>query len=262
MSLDGRHFVALGSSYGAGPGLRPRVKGSPIAAGRSASNYAHLVAGRLGMDLTDVTFSGATVAQLRHGGPAGRPAQQAAVTPDTALVTITGGGNDVGYLPALTLSSLPSPLAELLRTPSRVRALTSQTETDRRFADLTMELVGLLADLRTTAPDARILMVGYLTLLPPRDLDTGVLPAPIAEWGRGIAQRLTEVMRMAAQATGTEFVDVSTASTEHHAWSADPWTRRFHLTMRGGAAYHPNLAGMRVVAEMVAERLGAAPISD
>jgi hypothetical protein len=46
-------------------------------------------------------------------------------------------------------------------------------------------------------------------------------------------------------------------SAEHHAWSAEPWTRRFHLTLRGGAAYHPNLAGMRAVATMVEEHLSA-----
>lgn len=255
MNLEGRRSVALGSSYAAGPGLSPRVKGSPLTAGRSGSNYAHVVAEHLGMDLTDVTFSGATVTQLRHGGPDGRPAQRDAVTADTAVITITGGGNDVGYLPALTLSSLPSPLAGLLRTASRVRAFTSRSETDRRFAELTTELTGLLRDLRTTAPAARILVVGYLALLPPRETDTGALPAPVAQWGRDVALRLADVMRTAAQATGTEFVDVHAASAEHHAWSAEPWTRRFHLTLRGGAAYHPNLVGMHAVADLVEERL-------
>lgn len=49
MSLcAGSHYVALGSSFAAGPGLRPRAPGSPRLSGRSAVNYAHLTAARLG----------------------------------------------------------------------------------------------------------------------------------------------------------------------------------------------------------------------
>ncbi|MBO0865908.1 MAG: SGNH/GDSL hydrolase family protein, partial [Mycobacterium sp.] len=55
-----RHrYVALGSSMAAGPGILPRAKGAPWGSGRSARNYAHLVAERLNLDLVDVTFSGA-----------------------------------------------------------------------------------------------------------------------------------------------------------------------------------------------------------
>jgi lysophospholipase L1-like esterase len=255
MNLDRRKYVALGSSFGAGPGLRPRVPGSPVPAGRSSSNYAHLVSDRIGTALDDVTFSGATVAQLRRGGPGDRAAQAASVTPDTALVTITAGGNDVGYLPALTLSSLPPLLAGPLRARRQVAAFTDPAQTDRRFAELDTQLTGLLQDLRASAPDARILLVGYLTLLPPRGTDTGRLPEPIADWGRDVARRLGDLMERATRVTGTEFVDVGAHSLEHHAWSSEPWTRRFHYTLRGGAAYHPNAAGMRAVADLVHERL-------
>jgi hypothetical protein len=40
-------YVALGSSMAAGPGILPRAKGAPWGSGRSARNYAHLVAERL-----------------------------------------------------------------------------------------------------------------------------------------------------------------------------------------------------------------------
>jgi len=58
--LGASRYVAMGSSFAAGPGLRPRVKGSPRLAGRSHANYAHLVAARLGLDLDDQTYSGAS----------------------------------------------------------------------------------------------------------------------------------------------------------------------------------------------------------
>jgi quercetin dioxygenase-like cupin family protein len=47
---------------------------------------------------------------------------------------------------------------------------------------------------------------------------------------------------------GSRYVSASAASADHHAWSAEPWTRRFHLSLRGGAPYHPNAAGMAAVA--------------
>jgi hypothetical protein len=58
-----KRYVALGSSMASGPGIRPRAAGAPWSSGRSARNYPHLIAERLGLDLVDVTFSGATTAQ-------------------------------------------------------------------------------------------------------------------------------------------------------------------------------------------------------
>ena len=51
----------------------------------------------------------------------------------------------------------------------------------------------------------------------------------------------------------------SAASASHHAWSASPWTRRFHLSLRGGAPYHPDAAGMAAVAELVLGTLAGPP---
>ena len=57
--------------------------------------------------------------------------------------------------------------------------------------------------------------------------------------------------RAAAEAAGVEYVAASAMSADHHAWSAAPWTRRFHLSLRGGAPYHPNADGMAAVAGLV-----------
>ena len=59
-----KKYVALGSSMAAGPGIPPRDKSAPFRAARSAANYPHLVAQRLGLDLVDVTYSGATTAHV------------------------------------------------------------------------------------------------------------------------------------------------------------------------------------------------------
>jgi lysophospholipase L1-like esterase len=253
----GSRYVAMGSSFAAGPGLPPRAPGSPRRAGRSGANYAHLVAAALGLDLHDVTYSGATTSDLLRPSAAGRPAQLDAVTPATRLVTITGGGNDVGFLPRLTLSSLPWPLRALPAAAARVATLGDPAATDERFAQLSRNLAAIARALQERAPDCRVVAVDYLTILPPRagDRIAAPPPAPVAEWGRDIAVRLAAATATAAAAAGWDLVAASAASADHHAWSAEPWTRRFHLTLRGGAPYHPNAAGMAAVAQLVVAAL-------
>ena len=64
----GSRYVAVGSSFAAGPGLTPRAPASPRRAGRSSGNYAHLVARALGLDLhADL------VLETLASGPARRP---------------------------------------------------------------------------------------------------------------------------------------------------------------------------------------------
>jgi lysophospholipase L1-like esterase len=258
----GSRYVAMGSSFAAGPGLPSRVPGSPRRAGRSTGNYAHLVARELGLDLHDVTFSGATTSDLLGPSAAGQAAQLDAVTPETSLVTITAGGNDVGFVPRLTLASLPWPVRALPRVKARVAGFGDPGATDERFAQLEGSLASIGRQVRDRAPACRVLFVDYLTILPPRGDDRGgPPPAEIAEWGRAIAARLATTTQAAADAAGCEYVAASAASADHHAWSATPWTRRFHLSLRGGAPFHPDAAGMAAVAELVLATL-AGPSPD
>ena len=169
----GSRYAAMGSSFGAGPGIAPRAPARPRRAGRSAGNYAHLVARALHLDLHDVTYSGATTSDILTASAAGQPAQLDAVTPDTRLVTITAGGNDVGFLPRLTLASLPWPLRALPRVKARVAGFGDPDATEERFAQLEGNLAMIGRRLRDRAPACRVLFVDYLTILPPRGDDRG-----------------------------------------------------------------------------------------
>ena len=71
----GARYVALGSSFAAGPGPGWRAPGSPRRAGRSSANYAHLIAAHLGLELTDVTYSGATTRDILNARADGWPAR-------------------------------------------------------------------------------------------------------------------------------------------------------------------------------------------
>ncbi len=102
----GTDYVAMGSSFAAGPGIPPlQSSDGASACGRSAVNYPSIVAREIGADLTDVSCSGATTAHVLRDPQGARPPQIQAVTPDTRLVTITIGGNDVNYLGSINAYS-------------------------------------------------------------------------------------------------------------------------------------------------------------
>ena len=249
--VAGDHYVAMGSSFAAGPGIAPRSPDSPRGARRSAANYASLLAGRLGLDLTDVSFSGVTAAQLVDGTRR-HPAQIEALTPDTRLVTVTCGGNDVGYIPVLSLSSL----RRTMRAVPRLRRFVDEyvAATDARFELLPATFDRLLTAVRDRAPEATVVVVDYPTLLPPEGVPAAPLPDGIADWGRRTAQRLADETAEAAERAGCLLVTASIASRDHHAWAAEPWSHGFRFG-RGVAAYHPNAEGMRAMADLIERAL-------
>lgn len=241
-------YVALGSSMAAGPGIRPRVKGAPWGSGRSARNYPHLVAERLNLDLVDVTFSGATTAHVLADRQRGARPQIDALDGSEALVTITIGGNDVGYVPLLMAASLPRP-ARLL---PGIRELLDRNCREQALGEVGDSLRAVGAVVRRRAPHARAVFVDYLTMLPPDGQPAAPLTQADADLGRYVAGCLQELTAAAAEAAGCQIVRAGEASRAHHAWSIDPWTvgAAWPLPWRP-APFHPNVAGMRAVAELV-----------
>jgi lysophospholipase L1-like esterase len=244
-------YVALGSSMAAGPGIRPSAPGAPFRAGRSARNYPHLVAERLGLDLVDVTYSGATTANVLCEPQNGAPPQVDALDGSEGLVTITIGGNDVGYVPLLVAAGLPRIVRSLPFLGAAVREMLDPAARDRALAAVAESLDEVGRTVRQRAPRATVLFVDYLTLLPPTG-EAPPLSGPDVALGRHVADTLERLTGEAAANTGCGWVRVAEASREHHAWSAEPWTTRPGLPIPGRPApLHPNAAGMRAVAELV-----------
>ena len=241
-------YVALGSSMAAGPGIRPSAPGAPFRAARSARNYPHLIAERLGLDLVDVTYSGATTGHVLNESQHGAPPQVDALDGSETLVTVTIGGNDVGYVPMLMAAGLP----RVVRRLPSVGELFDRTARDRALVAVGDSLRRVGQAVRERAPRARVLFVDYLTLLPP----VGTAAPPLSDTdtalGRRIADTLERLTGQAAAETGCGWVRAADASRDHHAWSAHPWTTRPGLPWpRRPAPLHPNAAGMRAVADMI-----------
>jgi lysophospholipase L1-like esterase len=240
----------------AGPGIAPRVPGTPWRAGRSTRNYPHLVAAALRLELTDVTYSGATSANILNEPKNGAAPQVQALRGDESLVTITIGGNDIGYVPALMAASLPRVVRSVPLMGPRLRDLLDPSAREQALGGLTDSLRAVGDTVRARAPQARVLFVDYLTLLPPADQPAPPLAREDADLGRHLAARLQEITASAAAATGCEVVAAAAASSEHHAWSAQPWTVGARLPIpRQPAPFHPNAAGMAAVADLVVSRV-------
>ncbi len=249
-------YVALGSSMAAGPGITPRAPGSPRLAMRSARNYPHLAAAALGLDLEDVTYSGATTAHVLTDTQNGAPPQVDALDGTETLVTVTIGGNDVGYVPALMVATVPSPVRWLPLVGPPMRLLLNATEREVALAEVAPALVEVGRAVRDRSPHARVVFVEYLTLLPPHGGKAFPLRERYVDLGRHLADRLAAATQAAAAETGCEVLQVARASHDHHAWSRDPWTVGAALPVPGRPlAYHPNAAGMQAVADLLVAHL-------
>src|SRR5690242_10339886 len=92
------NYVALGDSYAAGPLIPNQL--SPLGCLKSDHNYGHLAAPSIGVEFRELTCSGATTANMTQPqnvefGP--NPPQFNALGPDTSLVSLSIGGNDIGF---------------------------------------------------------------------------------------------------------------------------------------------------------------------
>jgi lysophospholipase L1-like esterase len=243
----------------AGPGIRPRAPGAPWRAGRSARNYAHLVAQRAGLDLVDVTYSGATTAHVLTDRQHGAPPQITALDGSESLITVTIGGNDVGYVPLLMAASLPAIARHLPLLGGRIAELRDSAARERALAEVFDSLCEVGRSVRQRAPRARVLFVDYLTLLPPAGEPAPPLSVEDVQLGRQVATTLEQLTAKAAAATDCEVVSAAAASRDHHAWSMHPWTvksARSVVPLPGRPApLHPNAAGMRAAADLVLKAL-------
>jgi lysophospholipase L1-like esterase len=212
------------------------------------------------LDLTDVTYSGATTAHLLTDRQNGAPPQVTALDGTEDLVTVTIGGNDISYVPAIYVATLPGAMRLLPVVGGRMRGALDPGRRERALETVAGSLVAAGDRVRKLSPHARVLFVDYLTLLPPTGEKSPPLKREHADLARHLADRLAELTAEAAAATGCEVVRVAETSRDHHAWSVDPWTVGATIPLPGRPlAYHPNATGMRAVAAMIRAHLESSP---
>jgi lysophospholipase L1-like esterase len=237
-------YVALGSSFAAGIGLGPRARGSPIQCFRTDGGYPPLVARRAGLALVDMTCSGSTTGHILDGGQMLLGPQLAAIGPDVRHVTITSGGNDVGYIGDLMAAS-----GNMGRVGRWLNGAVKPAA-DRPYAAVERNLNAIIAHVRARAPKARIFLVSYPAIFPANGncAATGVSDQQ-AGISRSVAARLAAVTRKAAAASGATLVDMHGLSAGHDVCSGSPWVSG--AVAEDGAPFHPNKAGSAAIAASI-----------
>ena len=210
----GDKYVALGDSYASvGSLTAPQLK-NPICSA-SMDNYAHKVAQRHGLQLDDATCAWALTFNYDHPQNHVLPftaltGQREHLTPDTKLVTITLGGNDagVGYaFPACFARALTG-LGPDCRstTQATIQKLIHDPGVDGRT--LLQREVDIIKDVKHRAPDAKIIVTGYMNASKPENwcLKDGFLTKDEREFIAEAIDKVNEVVKEAADQTGVTYV--------------------------------------------------------
>ncbi|GAA1510032.1 SGNH/GDSL hydrolase family protein [Nocardioides humi] len=253
----GSTYVALGDSYSAGPRLGP--SSGPVGCEQTTGNYPHLLAARLGLELTDVTCGGATSAHLAgpqtppNGDPV--PPQLDALTADTDLVTIGIGGNDGKVFAELVTTCVGLAVEDRRGAPCTAEDAEFRAKVERQLGKLPSRMIEAVEAVRERAPDATVLVVGYPHVFPASGT-CDLLPLARGDYpyGRDLVSRINDGLSAAAEQTGVGYVDVWAATEGHDICSADPWIAGL-IPERAALEYHPYAEEQKVVADLLAAAL-------
>ena len=259
----GAKYVALGSSFAAGAGIPPLATDRPARCGASQLSYPRLLAADLGLSLTDASCGGATPAHLL-GAWDELPAQIDAVTPDTRLVTITIGGNDLNYMGVLFAASCHAgsaqgTMAERIRDPETGQCRPVPVPDAAAVQTLADNLAAILLAVRERAPMARVVLVQYLALVNETDCPAAPLDPEHAAAARALAASLAQASSRAAERAGAEVLPMDRLSLGHTACDSEPWARGLDegFDPAFGAPWHPAPEGHLAIAQELATMLGA-----
>ena len=218
----GDDYVALGDSYSAGVGA-PGMSGLCL---RSEQGYPPLWAEEIDAgSFRTVACFGAETDDVRT-------LQTWALGPSTDVVTLSVGGNDVGFASTMLTCTLAS-VSSCLDTVDEAR---------RKIRDeLPADLERTYAAVRDRAPSAEVLVLGY-----PRLFEESACPGGPALAKRqalnDAADDLSAATAAAAREAGFRYVDVRGVFAGHGVCGSDPWINRAALSV---GAFHPNAAGYR-----------------
>jgi lysophospholipase L1-like esterase len=187
--------------------------------------------------VTFVACAGATVGSITS-------TQLAALTDATTLVTVTVGGNDVGFTSVMTDC--------VLRGTSECTSAVNASEQQIRTT-LNEQLTTLYRAIVTRAPNARVIALGYPEFY---DLSSaracpGLSGTSRAKIDEG-ADELDGAIQAAAATAGITYIDVRPAFSGHEICDGTSWLHDLDLTELA-ASYHPTGAGQAAYAATLTE---------
>ncbi len=178
------------------------------------------------------------------------PPQLDAVREETQLVAITIGGNDLNYVGNLLAASCSE--GERLRSRGvSVPCPALRQTTEQSYTDLESNLIILTDAIGQRAPQARIVFVQYLTLIPQTLCSKTRLSNQEAADAQKKAQRLADVIPRVAERGGASVLQVNDMSTNRTPCDDGPLSHGFEedFDFSSGVPWHPNEDGMEFIAE-------------
>ncbi|MFA1548147.1 SGNH/GDSL hydrolase family protein [Actinomadura chokoriensis] len=263
-------YVALGDSYSAGVGAEATpADHNPLArCHRTSKAYYHEVAQafRFAKGTSFWACSGATTDDVLDGR-GGEPPQIGRIGRDTSLVTISIGGNDVGFSKVLA--------GCVVRLPWSRGCAEQGEEIAGKMAELRQSLPALLADITARAPYARVIVMGYPKAFSEISgvdgdnitvSDQRWLNARAYDLGRLIRQTVAEADARKAGTRGrgsVEFVDAYGAFAGHEVGSRNAYMNGLALNLPALQAeprsYHPTIAGQHALAQLFIAQIEKGP---
>jgi lysophospholipase L1-like esterase len=219
------HYVALGDSYSSGVGAGSYTSESG-SCDRSTNAYPALwAAAHAPASYVSVACSGATTSSVISS-------QLSALSSATSLVSISVGGNDVGFSTIMETCALGS-------TDDCVAAV----DTAEAYARNTLpgSLDTLYGDIRSHAPNARVVVLDYPVFYQLGTFCVGLSDTDHQKIDEGI-NVLDGVLQTAAQQHGFSFGDVRGSFVGHQLCSGDKWLHALNYTDIS-ESYHPTAAG-------------------
>ncbi|MEV7080920.1 SGNH/GDSL hydrolase family protein [Streptomyces sp. NPDC093516] len=255
-STTGRHqvdYVALGDSYASAPVVPTQVDATCL---RSSQNYPSLVAQSRSATLTDVSCSGATTEDMTVSQKEGVAPQLDALNRGTDLVTLTIGGNDIGFTTVLgTCAQLTS--GDPTGTPCRTHFASTGTDQITGVIKQTgPKVAAVLRGIHQRAPHARVVVVGYPDLFPDDGVGCTSKTVPLAmgdfAWLRDKEKELNDMLAREARHGGAQYVNTYGPTVGHDLCkpTGERWIETF-APETPAAPVHPNAAGESAMATAV-----------
>ncbi|MDH6109836.1 lysophospholipase L1-like esterase [Kitasatospora sp. MAP12-15] len=268
-------YVALGDSYAAGAGVPDQSDGLCL---RSDHNYGHLVAAALNSSsYTDVTCSAAKIKDitssqidvlLKVNDP-----QIDALSSGTRLVTLGIGGNDLGTstlgigdviatcIAGAVVNPAGTPCKDVYADGHWVWSWSSFSWSWQYGEDTLVDrintaapaLASTLQQIHAKAPNAKVLLVGYPSVLPDDASEcAGRQPVTVGDvaYLHGILGQLNDMLAGTAAANGATYVDTATPTKGHDVCSDDRWIEGA-LPGSPAVPFHPNATGEQAMANAV-----------
>ncbi|HMJ34944.1 MAG TPA: SGNH/GDSL hydrolase family protein [Baekduia sp.] len=216
-------YVALGDSYSAGNGANSTNLNSSC--NRNTYAYPYLVSQqRPNTALTFVACSGAVTGDVING-------QVNSVTSDTKIVTITIGGNDIGFTSLILACTT-------LGCQSQIN-----TSNAKIANELPAKLDATYAAIKARAPTAQVVVLGYGRPFANRTClaATGVSLSEETSLN-ALVDNMNNTIRARALAYGFSYADVNPYWAGHDICAGNPFTNGLTL-LHTADSYHPTRNG-------------------